>query len=114
MRILRFTQDERSTLGIATWAAVALSIGLRCLAYFRRDILWLDEAATARNIVERSLSELLFIPLDYGQAAPKGFLLLEWLCSRLLGTSELAFRLVPFLSGVASVFLFLAVARRRV
>jgi hypothetical protein len=112
MRIVRFAQSDSRTLGVATWLAVALGIALRCIGYFRRDILWLDEAATARNIVERSLSQLLLVPLDYGQAAPKGFLLLEWLSMRLLGPNELAFRLVPFLSGVASVFLFRAVARR--
>ena len=113
MRILRLpARADKRTLGVATWIAVAFGIALRCSGYFRRDILWLDEAATARNIVERSLSELLLIPLDYGQAAPKGFLLLEWLSVQLFGPNELAFRLVPFLSGVASVFLFRGVAGR--
>lgn len=105
--------DERfDALGIATWVVLAVGIALRCVSYFRRSILWLDEAATARNVVERSLSDLLTVPLDYGQAAPKGFLLLEWVVTRVFGTSELAFRLVPFLSGIASLFLFLAIARR--
>ena len=87
-------------------------MALRCISYFRRSILWLDEAATARNIVERSLSELLTVPLDYGQAAPKGFLLLEWLVTRAFGQSDLAFRFIPFATGIASLFLFAAVARR--
>ena len=97
---------------IATWAALALGVALRVIAYTRRSILWLDEAATARNVVERSIIDLLTVPLDYGQAAPKGFLLLEWVVMRVFGTSELAFRLVPFLAGTASVFLFYALARR--
>ena len=62
--------------------------------------------------MERSLSDLLTIPLDYGQAAPQGFLLLEWLVTRAFGTSDLAFRLVPFVSGIVSLFLFAAIARR--
>ena len=66
----------------------------------------------AHNVVERSLSTLLTVPLDYGQAAPKGFLLLEWLITRAFGTSDLAFRFVPFVSGIVSLFLFAAVARR--
>jgi len=102
---------ERS-LGVATWVVIALGAALRCVSYVRRDILWLDEAATARNIVERSLSELLTVPLDYGQAAPKGFLLLEWLITRVFGTSDLAFRFVPFASSIVSLFLFAAIARR--
>ena len=52
------------------------------------------------------------MPLDYGQAAPKGFLLLEWLVTRALGTSELAFRFVPFVASIVSLFAFAAVARR--
>ena len=104
-------RTDRS-LGVATWAVIALGAALRCVSYVRRDILWLDEAATARNIVERSLSELLTVPLDYGQAAPKGFLFLEWLVTRVFGTSDLAFRFIPFASSIASLFLFAAVARR--
>ena len=94
---------ERS-LGVATWVVIAIGAALRCVSYLRRDILWLDEAATARNVVERSLAELLTVPLDYGQSAPKGFLLLEWVVTRVFGTSALAFRLIPFASGIAGLF----------
>lgn len=108
----RVGQLPSSTIARLTWAIVALGIVLRVIAYVRRSTLWTDEAAVARNIVERSFPDLMLVPLDYGQAAPRGFLLLEWLSARLLGTGELAFRLLPFLSGVASLFLFRAVARR--
>jgi hypothetical protein len=91
---------------------LAVGVALRIVAYARRSILWTDEAATARNVVERSLSDLLTVPLDYGQASPKGFLLLEWLITRVFGTSDLAFRFVPFASGIASLFLFAAIGRR--
>ena len=94
------------------WVVIAVGVALRCVSYLRRDILWLDEAATARNVIERSLWELLTVPLDYGQAAPKGFLLLEWLVTRAFGTSDLAFRFIPFAGGIAGLFLFAAVARR--
>jgi len=100
------------SLGVATWVVIAIGAALRCVSYLRRDILWLDEAATARNVVERSLAELLTVPLDYGQSAPKGFLLLEWVVTRVLGTSALAFRLIPFASGIAGLLLFAAIARR--
>ena len=103
---------RRDALGIATRAVLGVGVALRLVAYARRDILWLDEAATARNIVERTLHALLAVPLDYAQAAPKGFLLLEWVASRTLGTSDLALRLLPFASSIASLFLFAAIARR--
>jgi hypothetical protein len=99
-------------LGVATWVVIAIGVALRCVSYFRRDILWLDEAATARNIIERSLPDLLTVPVDYGQSAPKGFLLVEWLVTHVLGSSELAFRLIPFLSGIVSLLVFAAIARR--
>jgi hypothetical protein len=106
------TKRDLDAITIATWAVVAVGIALRIVAYARRSVLWLDETATARNILERSLRDLLTVPLDYGQAAPKGFLLLEWLASRALGASDLALRLVPFLASVASLLLFLGIARR--
>jgi len=103
---------DRDVLTIAGWAVLAVGVGLRVVAYTRRSVLWLDEAATARNVVERSLADLLTVPLDYGQAAPKGFLLLEWLVTHAFGASDLAFRLVLFASGIASLFLFRALVRR--
>jgi hypothetical protein len=97
---------------MATWAVLGLGVALRVVAYLRRDVLWVDEAATARNILDRSLSRLLTVPLDYGQAAPKGFLLMEWVASRVLGASELALRFIPFVAGIASLLLFAGLARR--
>src|SRR5262245_38189271 len=103
------SRTHNRALGTITWAVIALGVVLRCISYTRRSILWTDEAATATNVVERSLSQLLTVPLDYGQAAPKGFLLLEWLVTRAFGTSDLAFRFVPFVSGIVSLFLFAAI-----
>src|SRR5215208_3958361 len=105
-------ERDFDVLRIATWAVLAVGVALRVVAYTRRSVLWLDEAALAQNVVERSFRDLLTVPLDYGQAAPKGFLLLEWLATRLFGTSELAFRFVPFASGIASLFLFHAITKR--
>ena len=105
-------RNSDAALGTITWAIIALGVVLRCISYARRSVLWTDEAAMARNVVERSLSQLLTVPLDYGQTAPKGFLLLEWLVTRACGTSDLAFRFVPFVSGIVSLFLFAAIARR--
>src|SRR6185295_14181375 len=106
------SRTDNGTLGTITWAMLALGVVLRCIGYARRSVLWTDEAATAHNVVERSLSTLLTVPLDYGQTAPKGFLLLEWLFTRAFGTSDLAFRFVPFVSGIISLFVFAAIARR--
>lgn len=92
-------------------AAVATGIAFRLFQYLANRSLWFDEALLANNIARRPWSGLLE-PLSNGQAAPLGFLFLEKAAVETLGTSEYALRLVPLLAGIASLFLFVAVARR--
>jgi len=72
--------------------------------------LWLDEAFLALNILNKSASDLVLRTLDYNQAAPAGFLILEKLATSTLGSSEYSLRLVPFLFAVLSVPLFYKIA----
>jgi hypothetical protein len=65
----------------------------------------------ALNVIEKPFSELLS-RLAYGQAEPIGFVLLEKLVVSVFGPSELAFRFLPFLASVLSLFLFLHLATR--
>ena len=95
-----------------TWLILCCGIALRLTAWSQRSSLWLDEVALALNVNGRSLWELLAVPLDYGQAAPRGFLLLQWCITNTVGRSDLAFRLLPCIAGVASLFLFRRVALR--
>ena len=97
---------------IAAWLVLGVGIALRLIAWTERSSLWLDEVAVALNVNGRSLGELLSVPLDYDQAAPKGFLLLQWTITHIFGTSDVAFRLLPFLAGVAALFIFRDIARR--
>lgn len=95
---------------------LSLAVGalLRLLQYAVDRSLWLDEALVASSILGRDAAGLLTRPLDYGQTAPAGFLLLEKLATVLLGTGEHALRLVPLLAGLGALFLFPSVARRYV
>jgi len=79
--------------------------------YAANRSLWYDESLLALNILGRSLAGVTRA-LDLNQAAPTVFLLLEKLATDAFGSSELTLRLLPFLCGLASVPLFLAVARR--
>jgi len=97
---------HRLAVAIIAWGAV-----LRVARYFWDRSLWLDESYLAINLSTRSYGEL-FETLDYNQGAPAGFLLAEKLAFETLGDSERALRFFPFLAGLASLFLFYAVARR--
>ena len=93
------------------WLCVAVGIVLRCVQYFHDRSLFLDEAFVATNIANKSYAELLST-LQYDQRAPAGFLWCVKLAYDAFGPSDLALRLVPLLSGVLSVFVFFAVAKR--
>jgi hypothetical protein len=73
--------------------------------------LWLDECMLALNVAARGFAELLE-PLDYNQAAPVLFLMLERLLVAAAGVSEASLRALPTLAGIALVPLAWAVARR--
>jgi 4-amino-4-deoxy-L-arabinose transferase-like glycosyltransferase len=99
-----------------TWlprVMILIGVVLRVAHYAVNRSLWLDESALALNIANRSW-EQLWLPLDYNQGAPIGFLLIEKLAVQLLGNNEFALRLVPLLSGVAVLVLFYAIAKRSV
>lgn len=85
---------------------------VRARAYFQSRSLWLDEAFLALNIRERALGDLLAVPLDYGQSAPPGFLILVLAVTSLLGVSDLSLRLVPFVFGLALIVVSLPLAFR--
>jgi len=112
----RATDEAASMRGAgARWrhaavGAAVVGILLRLWPYAAGASLYVDEAALARNILDRNPWQLLQ-PLDYAQVAPAGFLLAVKLSTALLGISEYALRLVPLLAGLASVVLFCRVAR---
>lgn len=81
-------------------------------AYAANTSLWLDEILLSRNILDLSLAQLLTEPLRLDQVAPRGFLLLVKLSVNIFGPSELALRLVSFLSGIAALLLFRRLADR--
>ncbi len=111
-------QHELSIEGVASrgptnfeWLIILFGALLRLTQYLSNRSLWLDEARLALNIVDRSFVQLLK-PLDYGQGAPVGFLMLERTAFHLFGPGEYALRLFPFLSGMISLLLFYRLAKQ--
>jgi hypothetical protein len=100
---------ERLWIALA-WIVLAIGLLFRIMHYLSNRSLWLDEAQLARNILERGPLGLLR-PLDHHQAAPVLFLQLMDAVTVLFGPSEFAFRLIPLLSSLASLFLFFLIGR---
>src|SRR3954471_7110680 len=67
--------DPARLAKLALLISLAVGIALRLLQYAVTRSLWLDEALLASSVLSRPVSGLLQ-PLDYGQTAPTGFLLL--------------------------------------
>jgi hypothetical protein len=79
--------------------------------YLANTSLQIDEAALARNIIDRPVGALLS-GLSYAQVAPVGFLLVEKGAVAFFGTSEYALRAFPLACGVLGLLLFERVATR--
>jgi len=90
---------------------VGLGVVWRVVRYATGQPLWGDEAFLAVNLLLRDPAGLLR-PLDYYQIAPVGFLWGELAVVGWLGKSEWVLRLIPFLSGLASLGLFVRFASK--
>ncbi len=90
---------------------VGVGIVFRVAQYLADRPFWMDEHSLAANVVPGRYGGL-FGPLHNNQLAPPGFLAVARLACRALGSSRMALRVVPLLSGIASLFLFLVLCRR--
>jgi hypothetical protein len=102
----------------AHWArdiALALTVVVGAVLRFRQYAfnrsLWYDELFLAFNVRDRSLRGLTH-PLIFSQAAPIGFLWPAKVSIEAFGQSELAYRLVPLIAGIATVACVALVGRR--
>jgi hypothetical protein len=88
------------------WMILFGGILLRLIPYLFNRSLWLDESMLALNIINKNFTQLITQPLEYNQAAPLLFLVVEKVSANTFGPTEYALRLFPFLCGVLSLFLF--------
>lgn len=97
---------------VAIGAVLVAGVLLRTLQFAGGQSLWHDEIRLAMNVQERGLVDLVSRPLDHEQVAPVGWLALLEGATSVLGVNETALRLVPWLVGIAGLFLFWRVSRR--
>ena len=96
---------------LAVPAIIVLALALRLTHYLLNPSLSNDEASLALNLIHRSYTSL-FERLDFNQAGPPGFLLLQKLLSDVFGTSPYSLRFAPLLAGVVSCLLIHRVTAR--
>ena len=90
---------------------VGVGVVLQIAQYLANRSLWVDEAWLSLNLIDRPLTALTK-PLDFQQAAPLGFLLIEGVITKAFGYSEYALRLFPLACGLISIPAFAWLARR--
>jgi hypothetical protein len=84
---------------------ILVGIAWRSLRYLLQFPIWGDEAFVALNLLDRDYVALTR-PLRFVQVVPILFLWVELAAYHLLGGSELALRLFPFLAGLGALALF--------
>lgn len=104
-------KNTHSVTIILIWTLVGIGCFLRLFHYVDNRSLWIDEIYLNTSILKMGLWELVTQPLLYEQIAPIGVILPLKISAVLLGNNELALRLFPLLCGLASVVLFVPVAR---
>jgi hypothetical protein len=98
-----FWKDNQPNLFF--YPVIFFGIALASINFFNSRSLWFDEVLLAWNIITKSYYELTH-PLEYAQVAPVGYLWITKSMVLLLGPGEMALRLFPFLSYLASICLF--------
>lgn len=95
------------------FAVTLVVVGLvaRIVRYAVGAAVWGDEAMLGYNLLNRDFAGLTET-LDWNQIAPLLFVWAEKAVLLTLGGSEWAMRLLPFLTGVAGLFVFWSFARR--
>jgi 4-amino-4-deoxy-L-arabinose transferase-like glycosyltransferase len=91
-------------LAMTALVASGLFFRARGVLFGERIEMWIDEAAWAMRMFERPLSEHMI--------RPPGFVIFSRLSARLLGGSEFAYRLLPWLAGMAAPIVAVLLARR--
>lgn len=94
-----------------TFALLLLGVLWRVVRYLMRFPFWGDESFICLNMIDQTYVGLTG-QLRCSQVAPILFLWGELTAFRSLGTSELAMRFVPFVAGMAGLFVFWRLAQR--
>ncbi|GGK56564.1 glycosyltransferase family 39 protein [Rufibacter glacialis] len=110
--VLRYGNSKSTTMRDLYMVFIIMAgILLRLFHYLDNRSLWLDELYLGISLIKMDFWELATQPLAYEQKAPLGYLWTVKFCVLLFGKGEMALRLFSLLSGIATLFVFVPVAR---
>lgn len=90
---------------------IIIGISISFVNFFNFRSFWVDEVKLALNIINKPVTEL-FKPLDMGQVAPIGFLMIEKFFYFLFGNRDWVFRIFPLLCFLISIPVFYSLNRK--
>src|SRR5262249_613943 len=99
------------SIALALLLLVFVGAGARLLQFWRNDSLMLDECAICLNIASRDPGGFTRT-LDYNQAAPIGFLLLQRSAFATFGMDDITARILPLVFGLLTLALIVLLSRR--
>lgn len=97
--------------GVASYILLAFALFTRIYQYIFHKDLWLDEALLAFNLFGVEFSKLFFAPLVNLQSAPLLFLLFSKAIGSIFGYGEHSLYFLPFVCGIATLFLALKIGQ---
>jgi hypothetical protein len=105
--------DDRAGQRIRRLELGILAVGIlaRGVRFLEPRPLWIDEVLIALNVLPHGPADFLR-PLELSQISPVGFLIGEWLVTRVAGAGEHALRFLPFVASIAALIAFSRLARR--
>lgn len=113
MNTLSFTRlfNHKKKQDILLILFVLFGVALRLFHFFYNRSLWMDEVYLSTSLINYDYLELIKTPLLYQQKAPLAFLISVKLMVNLFGNNEYALRLIPLISGILAMLIFIPVSR---
>lgn len=101
---------EKKKWNLLLYIFLIIGVVIRLYHFFYNRSLWMDEVYLSISFLKMNALEILTNPLYYQQKAPIGFLLSVKLIVNIFGNKEMVLRLIPLISGISALFLFVPVA----
>lgn len=103
--------SNKNKWNLSIYILLILGFAFRIFHFIYNRSLWIDEVYLSTSLVKMNFIELVTKPLYYQQKAPIGFLWLNKLVINLFGNTEMFLRIIPLISGLASMLLFIPVTK---